>query len=143
MRPLDIYQLGLRLSGSASSEAEHRNVIGRLYYGLHHEACCRYFREQPNAPPLGLGSRHYQLIQRYDILPVAQAGNIPRLLRQLSYLRNISDYELANRVRYRNRTYTTQELMRMAIGVSSSVLAALEAFSPGAAADGCVCPTVR
>ena len=38
MRPLEIYRLGLRLAGSATSEAERRNVIGRLYYGLHHEA---------------------------------------------------------------------------------------------------------
>ena len=31
MRPLDIYELGVKLASSASSEAEIRNVIGRVY----------------------------------------------------------------------------------------------------------------
>ncbi len=143
MRPLEIYRLGLRLAGSATSEAERRNVIGRLYYGLHHEACCRYFREWSNDQPLGRGSRHYQLIQRYNALPVTEAGSIPRLLSQLSQMRNLSDYELSDHVRYRNQNRTTQELMRMAINVSAVALTALDAFSPGEAADGCVCPVVR
>ncbi len=41
MTPLEFYELGLALSRSAAAPAEHRTVIGRLYYGLHHEACCR------------------------------------------------------------------------------------------------------
>ena len=47
MKPLDFYQLGVRLANSGRTEAEHRAAIGRLYYGLHHEACCRYFRWLP------------------------------------------------------------------------------------------------
>ena len=43
MRPLDFYDLGVQLAASARTEAEYRATIGRLYYGLHHEACCRYF----------------------------------------------------------------------------------------------------
>ena len=68
MRPLDFYDLGVRLAASARTEAEYRATIGRPYYGLHHEACCRYFREFRNALPLTRGSRHVQLIQRYRAL---------------------------------------------------------------------------
>ncbi len=39
MRSLDFYYLGRRLAESAITEAEYRTAIGRLYYGLHHEAC--------------------------------------------------------------------------------------------------------
>ena len=43
MRPLDFYRLGVALAYSADSETLQRTVINRLYYGLHHEACCRFF----------------------------------------------------------------------------------------------------
>lgn len=143
MRPLDIYELGVKLARSASSEAEIRNAIGRMYYGLHHEACCRYFREHPNARPLGRGSRHSQLIARYQALSGVSTGNISRRLRQLARLRAISDYELADRVTFQNRRYTTVELMAMSLRIARGIVLALESFSPGEAPDGCNCPVVH
>ena len=144
MRPLDFYELGNRLAGSAATEAECRNVIGRLYYGLHHEACCRYFRAHPVAQPLGRGSRHRQLIERYSALrSTNEAQLVQSLLRQLSNMRNLSDYQLAGRIRYQRRTRSAMELMSIAVSVAAQLLAALETFSPGAAADGCFCPTIR
>ena len=44
MRPLDFYRLGIELSSDAYTEARQRTVVNRLYYGLHHEACCRLFQ---------------------------------------------------------------------------------------------------
>ncbi len=143
MRPLDFYQLGLWISASAVTEAEYRNAIGRLYYGLHHEACCRYFRVHSGAPPLGRGSRHTQLIGRYRLLGGQDTRRVQRYLGQLSSLRNTSDYELDSAIRYRGRTYTPADLMSTAVSVAAGLLAALEDFSPGAAADGCACPIVR
>ena len=143
MRPLDFYELGKEQAGSAATEAECRNVIGRLYYGLHHEACCRYIREYPGALPLGRGSRHSQLIQRYRSLHSSEARQVRRLLRQLSNMRNISDYELAEVIRYERRSRTASELMSMAMTVAEELLTALESFSPGPAPEGCFCPTIR
>ena len=143
MRPLDFYQLGLQLSASAVTEAEYRNAIGRLYYGLHHEACCRYFRVHPSAAPLGKGSRHAQLIRRYRSLGSQDARQVQRHLGRLSSLRNISDYDLAGPIRYRGSTYSPSALMNTAVSVATALLAALETFSPGAAADGCVCRVTR
>ena len=140
MRPLDFYVLGVRLANSATTEAEHRAAIGRLYYGLHHEACCRYFRENPSARPLGRGSRHAQIIERYGALRASPTQRIWRLLRQLSRMRNISDYELVNPVRYQRRERSPAELMRLAVVVAEGLLAELEDFSPGEAEDGCNCP---
>lgn len=139
MRPLDFYQLGLQLSASAVTEAEYRSAIGRLYYGLHHEACCRYFRAHPRASPLGKGSRHTQLIRCYKSLGSQDARRVQRHLRRLSSLRNISDYDLDSDMTYRGRTYSPADLMSTAVSVAADLLAALESFSPGAAADGCVC----
>ena len=143
MRPLDFYELGRELAGSAATEAECRNVIGRLYYGLHHEACCRYFREYPGALPLGRGSRHSQLIQRYRSLHSSEARQVRRLLRQLSNMRNISDYELAEVIQYERRARTASELMRIAMTVAEALLAELESFSTGPAPEGCSCPTIQ
>lgn len=143
MRPLDFYRLGLHLSASAATEAEYRNVIGRLYYGLHHEACCRYFRVHPSALPLGKGSRHAQLISRYRSLGSQDGRRIRRHLERLSNLRNVSDYELDSAMRYRGQTYRPSDLMTTAVSVAAELLAALEDFSPGAAADGCICRVIR
>ena len=140
MKPSDFYQLGVRLANSGRTEAEHRAAIGRLYYGLHHEACCRYFRENPGAQPLGRGSRHAQLIDRYSALRASPTQRIRRLLRQLSRMRNISDYELAGPIRYQKRDHNAVQLMRTAVVVAEGLLAALEDFSPGESEDGCHCP---
>ena len=144
MRPLDFYDLGVWLAASAQTEAEYRATIGRLYYGLHHEACCRYFRALPSSSPLGKGSRHAQLIQRYGALRGNRAAQrVHSLLRQLSGMRNVSDYELDSAMQYRGRTYRPADLMTAAVSVAAALLAELETFSPGAAADGCVCRVVR
>ena len=143
MRPLDFYQLGVRLADSATTEAEQRAAIGRLYYGLHHEACCRYFRENPGAQPLSRGSRHAQLIGRYSALRASPTQRIRRLLRQLSRMRNLSDYELAGPIKYQQRERSAAELTRLAVVVAEGLLAALEDFSPGEAEDGCYCPVRR
>ncbi len=144
MRPLDFYNLGVQLAASARTEAEYRATIGRLYYGLHHEACCRYFREFQNALPLARGSRHVQLIQRYRALRGNRpAQRVQSLLGQLSGMRNVSDYELNSAMQYRGRTYHPGDLMTAAVSVAASLLAELESFSPGASADGCVCRVTR
>ena len=144
MRPLDFYNLGVQLAASARTEAEYRATIGRLYYGLHHEACCRYFREFQNALPLARGSRHVQLIQRYRSLRGNRpAQHVQSLLWQLSGMRNVSDYELDSTMQYRGRTYHPGDLMTTAVSVAASLLAELESFSPGAAMDGCVCRVIR
>lgn len=143
MRPLDFYYLGVQMATSAETEAEHRNVIGRLYYGLHHEACCRYFRNHPAASPLGRGSRHSLLNKRYGALNNRNARRVQSLLAQLSHLRNIADYNLVGPVRYQNRTRSAADLMSIAVSVAADLLDALEIFSPGPAADGCVCRVAR
>ena len=142
MRPLDFYQLGRQLADSAATEAEQRNAVGRLYYGLHHEACCRYFRENPDAPPLGRGSRHAQLIQRFGDLRSRETQRVWRLLRQLSRMRNLADYELMSTLRYQNRERSAVQLMKMAVSVAEGLLGALEDFSPGEAEDGCRSPVL-
>lgn len=142
MRPLDYYQLGRQLADSASTEAEQRSAVGRLYYSLHHEACCRYFRENPDAPPLGRGSRHAQLIGRFGAFRTGETRRIGRLLRQLSRMRNLSDYELVSPLRYQNRECSAVELMGMAVSVAEGLLGALEDFSSGEAGDGCHCPVL-
>lgn len=140
MKPLDVYRFGVRLANVGRSEAERRAAVGRLYYGLHHEACRRYFRENPGGLPLGRGSRHVQLIARYTALSIVPARRIQRLLRQLSRMRNKSDYELASPMRYQRRTYSAAQLMRAAVVVAEDLLAELEVYSPGEASDGCHCP---
>ena len=142
MRPLDFYQLGRQLADSAATEAEQRNAVGRLYYGLHHEACCRYFRENPEALALGRGSRHAQLIGRFGEIQTHGTRRIGRLLRQLSRMRDIADYEIVSPLRYQNRECNAAELTGMAVSVAEGLLGALEDFSPGEAGDGCYCPVL-
>ena len=52
MSPLDFYDLGVGMASTARTEAQERTAINRLYYGLHHEVCCRYFRKESWAQPL-------------------------------------------------------------------------------------------
>ncbi len=142
MRPLAFYRFGLQLADSASTEVEHRTAVNRLYYGLHHEACCRYFREYPNDRPLPRNGRHSALAQRYR----AKAGRlekyIARRLDNIRRMRNASDYTLGNSIRLGQRTLESAELMGFALIVADDLLGALEDFSPGEAPDGCDCPTV-
>ena len=143
MRPLDFYRLGLRLSTTAVTEAEQRTAIGRLYYGLHHEACCRHFREYPEASPLPRGSRHFRLSERYGGQRGQVEQDIARLLALLSAMRNLADYELSPAIQYAEEEVDASQLMNLALAAAEDLLDALEAFSPGEAPDGCDCPTLR
>ena len=140
MRPLDFYRAGVALAAAASTESLRRTAVGRLYYGLHHEACCRYFRENPGARPLDRSRRHVQLADRYknSLEPIAK--EVGKFLSDLIWLRSEADYELVPPLRFRNRSIDSQELMDVALDTSQQLLAALEIYSPGAAPDGCRCP---
>ena len=142
MRPLDSYSLGMTLAENASTEALRRAVVNRLYYGLHHEACCRYFRENPGARPLSVNRRHTQLRNRYLESGGEASENVGKLLGRLIRLRVEADYQLSPPLRYRHETINSRELMDFALDISQQLLAALERYSPGAAPDGCRCPVV-
>jgi hypothetical protein len=139
MRPLDFYDLGMRIASRATEEAEHRTVINRVYYGLHHESCCRYFRKELSPQPLNRNSRHTDLRRRFNRPEDPIAGNVSRLIGSLMRLRGEADYQLSN-LRYRNRSYTPEQLMLQAVAVAKELLGALELYSPGEAGDGCPCP---
>ena len=141
MKPLDFYRFGLAIASSAKTEAEHRTAIGRMYYGLHHEACCRYFRANPDAPPLGRRSRHTELIRRFDSGD-AISNEVRTVLEELLKMRNIADYELGSVIHYREWRIGSRVFMGMALITARELLEALEAYSPGEAPDGCDCPTV-
>ena len=142
MRPLDFYRAGVALADIASTESLRRTAVGRLYYGLHHEACCRYFRKNPGAPPLDRNRRHAQLADRYLNSPEPAAQQIGRRLNDMARLRREADYELVPPLRFENRSIDSHELLDFALDISQRLLAALERYSPGAAPDGCRCPVV-
>ena len=141
MRPLDFYRLGIALAESAVVESLHRAVVSRLYYGLHHEACCRYFRENPGARPLSVNGRHTQLRNRYLESHSRDWKIVGKLLNRMMQLRIEADYQLAPPLRFDNKTIDSEELMRLALEMSRQLLAALDRYSPGDAPDGCRCPT--
>ena len=140
MKPIDFYNLGVLLASQASTEAERRNVVGRLYYGLHHETCCRFFRENPYEPYLPRLRRHTELYQRLNNPNDARAHRVAQHLNRLRILRTIADYELGT-LSYRNRPLTSNQFMALALQSGQRLLQALEAYSPGEAPDGCNCPT--
>ena len=140
MRPLDFYRLGVASAANATTESLQRTVVNRLYYGLHHEACCRYFRENPGARPLDRNRRHAQLRDRYLASEDPASKDVGDFLGWMIRLRVEADYELVPPLRFRNRSIDTQELMDVALDISQQLLAALERYSPGAAPDGCRCP---
>ena len=142
MRPLDFYRAGVALAAGATTESLRRTAVGRLYYGLHHEACCRYFRNNPGAPPLARNGRHAQLADMYRNSPEPVAKDIGRHLSDMAQLRREADYELVPPLRFKNRSIDSRELVDFALDISRQLLAALERYSPGAAPDGCRCPVV-
>jgi len=142
MRPLEFYELGLQIASSASTEAQYRTAISRIYYGLHHEACCRYFRKLPTAQPLDGNRRHAELRNRFSILEDSAAIRVGQLLGRLRILRTEADYQLRPPLRFGNRSYTPEQLMAQAIMMGQDLLEGLEVFSPGEASDGCECPHV-
>ena len=141
MKPLDFYYLGLELARGATTEARQRAAVGRLYYGLHHEACCRLYRERPFTQPLRRIGRHSDLCNLYDGLGTDVASDVARFLRRLAIMRTEVDYQLSPPLMIAGRRYEVEDMMREALNVAQDLLAALEAFSPGEAPDGCDCPT--
>ena len=141
MKPLEFYRLGVAIAQRATTEPEHRTAVNRLYYGLHHEACCRFFRRNPNADPLRRDrSRHTELQSRFYRQQSPDAKDVGRLLNNLRQLRNESDYNLAPPLRFRDRHIPAQQLAGVGLRLASELLQALETYSPGEAEDGCICP---
>ena len=139
MRPLDFYEVGLRLAATGAVEADYRTAIGRLYYGLHHEACCRYFRKS-KGPPIRTNSRHRDLCYRFNDAGDPVASDVGRLLRQLLELREQADYEIGSPIRI--GSMAPDQTLAQALVLAKELLEALDRFSPGAAPDGCRCSVV-
>ena len=140
MKPIEFYDLGVNLAHGASTEAERRMVIGRIYYGLHHEACCRYFREKPGPPYLQKRGRHTELVDAFKGLKNnAEAQKVGTNLETLKMLREYADYELAGPFWFGGTGYNSASTMGFALGIGQKLLGALESYSPGEAPDGCIC----
>jgi hypothetical protein len=140
VKSIEFYNLGVAVAPKVASEAERRSVVGRIYYGLHHEACCRFFRVNSWAPYLARdGSRHRVLIEKYRGSrgnPVA--NRIGDLLDQLRRLRTTADYDLAA-MTFNNRPISEADLLATAVKIGELLLRDLEQYSPGEADDGCQC----
>ena len=139
MKPMEFYRLAVAMAPLATSEQWQRTVVGRLYYGLHHEACCRYYRTNPGAAPLGRGSRHASLLKRFNQPSDSKSMKVANLLRQLRRFRTQADYELGQMHDVKNRPVTPAQVLSSATHVAELLLQALESYSPGEAPDGCVC----
>ena len=140
MRPLAFYRLGLQLAQRATTEPIQRSAVNRLYYGLHHEACCRYFRTNPVARPINRNRRHTDLRNRYYQAGGSTSLAVSRNLKDLMVLRRMADYQLSPPFRFKNRPMDAAQLLQAAIQSAEQLLNALEAYSPGEAEDGCNCP---
>lgn len=140
MKPIEFYHLGIVEAPSASSEAQQRMLVGRVYYGLHHEACCRYFRENPAASPLPRTQRHIDLCRRYNTLTGSSARRVGQLLNDLRVLRSQADYELGQ-MWYRGRALNGATCLETALRLGQELVKHLDSCFPGEASDGCNCPT--
>ena len=139
MNPLQFYRLAIRMEAHAASESTQRTVVGRLYYGLHHEACCRYYRVNPLACPLERVSRHKSLVEKFNQPADTKSLKVAFFLRRLRYFRTIVDYELGQ-LYWDHNPVTASEVMNMATETAKRLIVALENYSPGEAPDGCSCP---
>ena len=140
MRPLEFNRLGISLSQTAESESLQRTVVGRLYYGLHHEACCRYFRNNPTSRPLNRNRRHTDLRERYNRDVDPKSKDVGILLNDLMTLRAEADYQLILPMRFKRRSLDAKQFLGLAVNTAQQLLDALEDYSPGEAQDGCECP---
>jgi hypothetical protein len=138
VRPIEFYHLAVASASIASSEAEHRTIVSRLYYGLHHEACCRYFRANPTACHLKFRNRHPELSRRFHDPTDPTAMQISYDLRDLKQLRGLADYDLAL-LRFGPQTLNSQQLMTTALNMAQRLLKCLDSLLPGVATDGCPC----
>ena len=140
MKPIEFYNLGVAVAPKVGSEAERRSVVSRIYYGLHHDACCRFFRVNSRVSYLARnGSRHGALIGKYRGSrgnPVAH--RIGDLLDQLRQLRTTADYDL-NAMAFNSMPISEADLLATAVKTGELLLSALEQYSPGEAQDGCQC----
>jgi hypothetical protein len=139
VKPIEFYNLGVAAASTVASEAERRTVVSRIYYGLHHEACCRFFRV--NGPPYlqREGSRHLGLVQEYRKPRGSSAAvRVGNLLDQLRRLRTTADYDLAG-MTFDRKPINDNQLLAVAVKHGELLLKALEQYSPGEAADGCQC----
>ena len=141
VKPIDIYALGVAEASNAPSEARQRMVVGRVYYGLHHEACCRYFRENPTSTPLPLRQRHTELCRRFNTLTDSTAKRVGNLLNDLRRLRAQADYELGQ-LTYRGQILNATQFSGTALRLGQELLRQLDLYSPGEAQDGCDCHIV-
>ena len=138
MRPIEFYRLAVAMAPSAVSEPVQRTVVGRLYYGLHHEACCRYYRVNPESASLERFSRHVSLQRRFNQPSDAASTKIGNLLDTLRRYRTLADYDLGQ-MRLNGRPVTSEQVLDSATHVAEQLLDALESYSPGDAPDGCIC----
>ena len=135
---MEFYHLAVAIAPSAVSEPFQRTVVGRLYYGLHHEACCRYYRVNSSASPLTRRSRHASLYMRFNQQTDATSKKIGNLLARLSHLRTLADYDIGQMF-INGRQVTAAQVLSSATNVAAQLLQALDSYSPGEALDGCVC----
>ncbi len=142
MRPLELYDLGMELAARADGESVQRSAVNRLYYGLLHEACCRYFRVNPSAAPIPRSRRHREVGDRFRSKGDETSLNIVRLLRILAGLRTECDYNLTRELMHGGRAYPPSDILTIAVDFAGEILAALEEYSPGEAEDGCNCPAI-
>ena len=133
MRPLDIYDLGVWLAEHATTEAGRRAAVSRLYYGLHHEAYCRYFRENPNAPPIQRNRRHSALPGIFNTSPAPLHWGIAAGLAELAEMRAECDYRIVGPLLYRGAAFTSDDTLVEALATAATLLADLDAYSPGEA----------
>lgn len=141
MKPMEFYDWAVDAAATVSSEAGQRSVISRLYYGLHHEACCRFFTVNPDHQALPGQSRHTSLSSVYNQSSDPTCKAIGNLLRDLKTLRGIADYDLSNAF-YRGQVYPMQTLMGFALIYGQDLVEQLNLFCPRAAEEGCNCPVV-
>lgn len=139
MKPSDLANLGFSLAGGAKDEATQRTAINRLYYGAHHEACCRLFRVRLAESPLGQHRRHTDLVERLRDPLEPKSGRVGDLLADLSRMRTEADYQLSPPLKFQRRSLTTSELLSKAVETTQQLWKAMEEYSPGEAKDGCIC----
>ena len=127
------------MADSASSEPEFRAAISRIYYGLHHESCCRYFRREISPAPLNRNRRHTELTDRFKISSDPAGAGISVRLNNLRMMRSEADYQLVLPLRYIGRSYSVERILERSVSIGEELLELLEEYSPGEAPDGCEC----
>lgn len=143
MQPLQFCNLGREMALSAKSDAEFRTVVNRLYYGIHHEVCCRFFARNPLARPLNSRNRHSELRNRLNDPLVPDRVVMARRLGTLLEMRTEADYILTAPFRIRGRTIASSDvLMTEALKIADALLNDLDKQWPGSASDGCECKVV-